>query len=179
MFEDAFHSFLAYYEQNEMFDLYIHGTGPGLVGVVVHSLKSYLFWFIDVKLDRQLPVQLNRKCSLEVYVNKLKEICAKVVCDQEEEETDDQGRLKKKVEEGGKLTKGKKMKANVKYTEWKPTATTSKNVDKVTISSDEESGEESCSSGEEHFSTLTSYDGHEQYRPPDKTRREAKFSAKR
>ena len=95
-------------------------------------------------------------------MNKLKEICAKVVCDQEEEGTDDHGRLKKKVEEGGKLTKGKKMKANVKYTEWKPTATTSKSVDKVTISSDEELGEESCSLGEENFSTLTSYDGHEQ-----------------
>ena len=54
------------------------------------------------------------------------------------------------------------MKANVKYTEWKSTAMTSKSVDKVTVSSDEESGEESCSSGEENFSTLTSYDGHEQ-----------------
>ena len=157
--EDAFHSFLAYYEQNEMFDLYMHGTGPGLVGVVVHSLKTYVGQFIDMKLDRQLPVQVNRKCSLEVYVNKLKEICAKVVCDQEEEGTDNRGRLKKKVEEVDKLTKGKKMKANVKYTEWKATAMTSKSVDNVTVSSDEESGEESCSSGEESFSTLTSYDG--------------------
>ena len=32
---------------------------------------------------------------------------------------------------------------------------------------------------EENFSTLTSYDGHEQYRLPDKMRREAKFGAKR
>ena len=31
--------FLSYYEQNEMFDLYTHGTGPGLLGVVIHSLK--------------------------------------------------------------------------------------------------------------------------------------------
>ena len=56
--EDAFHSFLAYYEQNEMFDLYLymHGTGPGLVGVCCHSLKTYLGQFIDMKLDRQLPV---------------------------------------------------------------------------------------------------------------------------
>ena len=37
-------------------------------------------------------------------MNKLKEICAKVVCDQEEEGTDDCGRLKKKVEEEGKPT---------------------------------------------------------------------------
>ena len=81
--EDAFHSFLAYYEQNEMLDLYTHGTGPGLVGVVVHSLKTYLARFIDMKLDRQLPVQVNRKCTLDIYVNMLKEICAQVVCDQE------------------------------------------------------------------------------------------------
>ena len=79
----------------------------------------------------------------------------------------------------GKLTKGKKMKANVKYTEQKATATTSKSVDKATVSSDEESGEEYFSSGEENFSTLTSYDGQEQYRPPDKTRRQVKLGAKR
>ena len=162
-----------------MFDLYTHGTGPGLVGVVVHSLKTYLGQFIDTKLDRQLPVQVNRKCTLEVYVNKLKEIYAKVVYDQEEEGTDYRGRLKKMVGEGVKPTKGKMKKSNVKYTERKPTASTSRGMDKVTISSDEASEEESCSSGEENFSTLTSYDGQEQYRPPDKTRTEAKFDAKR
>ena len=70
-------------------------------------------------------------------------------------------------------------KSNVKYTERKPTASTSRGMDKVTISTDEELGEESCSSGEENFSTLTSYDGQEQYRLPDKTRKEARFGAKR
>ena len=179
MLEDAFHSFLSHYKQNEMFDLHMHGTGPGLVGVVVHSLKTYLGQFIDTKLNRQLPVQVNRKCTLEVYMNKLKEICAKVVCDREEEGTDECGRLKKMVEEGAKLTKGKMKKPNVKYTERKPTAPTSRGMDKATVSTDEESGEESCSSGEENFSTLTSYDIQEQYRPPDKTRKEARFGAKR
>ena len=120
MLEDAFHSFLSYYEQNKMFDLYTHGTGPGLLRVVVHSLKTYLGRFIDTKLDKQLPVPVNRKCSLDVYMNKLKGICAKVVCDQEEEGTDNHGRLKKVVEEGGKATKLKKK--NVKYTERKATA---------------------------------------------------------
>ena len=83
MWEDALHSFLSYYEQNKMFDLYTHGTGPGLLGVVVHSLKMYLGCFIDMKLDKWLPVPVNRKCTLEVYMKKLKDICAKVVvCDQ-------------------------------------------------------------------------------------------------
>ena len=52
-------------------------------------------------------------------------------------------------------------------------------MDKVTATSDEDLGEESCSSGEENFSMLTSYDGQEQYKLPDKTKREAKYSANR
>ena len=83
------------------------------------------------------------------------------------------------VEEGVKPTKGKKAKPNVKFTEWKATASTSRGVDKVTATSDEDLGEESCSSGEENFSMLTSYDGQEQYKPLDKTKREAKYSANR
>ena len=177
--DDVFNSFLIYYEHNEMFDLYTHRTRPGLVSVVVHSLKSYLGWFVDMKLDRQLPVDLNKRCSLEVYINKIKAIVAKVVCDQVEG-MEDNGRLKKMVEEVAKPMKEKKKKANVKYTNHKPSAMTSKqSVDKATNSSDEESGEESCSSGEENFSTLTTYDGQQQYRPLDKTRTESKFSAKR
>ena len=33
--------------------------------------------------------------------------------------------------------------------------------------------------GEDQFTTLTSYDGHIQYKPPDKVRREPRFGAKR
>ena len=125
------------------------------------------------KNDRELPVDLNRKCTLESYVNKIKAIVAKVVCDQEEG-TEDNGRLKKMVEEVAKLTK--KKKTNVKYTDHKPSAMTSKqSMDNATISSDEESGKELCTSGEENFSILTSYDGQKQYRPPDKMRTDSKF----
>ena len=177
--DGVFNSVLAYYEQNEMFDLYTHGTGPGLVSVVVHSLKSYLGRYVDMKLDRELPVDLNKKCSLESYVKKIKAIIAKMVCDQEEG-TEDNGRLKKMVEEVAKLMKEKKKKTNVKYTDCKPSAMTSKqSVDKATISSDEESGEESCTLGVENFSTLTSYDGQKQYRLLDKMRIDSKFGAKR
>ena len=174
--EDAFQSFLSYYEQNKMFDLYTHGTGPGMVGLVVHSLKTYLGQFIETKIDKDIPVTANRKCTLDVYVNKLKDICCKVVCDQEVEGADARGRLKKVVEEAAKATRGKK---NVKQTEQKVTATTSKIVEQAMVSSEEDSGDESCSSGEEQFSTLTSYDGHEQYKPLDKTKRDAKFGARR
>ena len=47
------------------------------------------------------------------------------------------------------------------------------------VSSEEDSGDESCSTGEDQFTTLTSYDGHLQYKPPDKARREPRFGAKR
>ena len=170
--DQVFDSFLSYYEQSELFDLHTHGTGPGLLGVVIHSLKTYLGHLVDTKLYRHLPVEINRKCSLDIYMNKLKEICSKVVCDEGDEGTDDHGRLKKVVEDGAKVTKSKKK--NVNYTEWKATAMTSKS-----ISSEEDSGDESCSTGEDQFTTLTSYDGHKQYKPPDKTRREPRFGAKR
>ena len=105
-------------------------------------------------------------------MNKLKEICSKVVCDKGEGGTDERGRLKKVVEDRAKATKSKKK--NVKYTEWKARAMTSKSV-----SSEDDSGDESCLSGEEQFTTLTSFDGHEQYTPPDKMRREPRFGAKK
>ena len=170
--DQVFDSFLSYYKQNELFNLHTHGTGPGLLGVVIHSLKTYLGHLVDTKLDRHLPVEINRKCSLDISMNKLKEICSKVVCDEGDEGTDDHGRLKKVVEDGAKVTKSKKK--NVKYTEQKATAMTSKS-----ISSEEDSGDKSCSTGEDQFTTLTSYDGHEQYKPLDKMRREPRFGAKR
>ena len=170
--DQVFDSFLSYYEQNELFDLHTHGTGPGLLGVDIHSLKTYLGCLVDTKLDRKLPVEINRKCSLDIYVNKLKEICSKVVCDEGDEGASDHGRLKKVVKDGVKATKSKKK--NVKYTERKATAMTSKS-----ISSEEDSGDESYSTREDQFTTSTSYDGHEQYKPPDKMRREPRFGAKR
>ena len=132
----------------------------------------YLGHLVDIKLDRQLPVEINRKCSLDIYVNKLKEICSKVVCDEGDECADDHARLKKVVEDVAKVTKSKKK--NVKYTERKATAKTSKS-----ISSEEDSGDESCSTEEDQFTTLTSYDGHKEYKPPDKMRKEERFGPKR
>ena len=101
----------------------------------------------------------------------------KIVCDQEEEGTDNHGRLKKVVEVGAMATKSKKK--NVKYTEQKATAMTSKSIEKATSSYEDESGDESCTSGEEQFSTSTSFDRHKQYKPLDKTRKEARFGAKK
>ena len=84
-----------------------------------------------------------------------------------------------KVEETIKPPKEKKKKKpNVKYTDRK----TSSKPSTATVSSDEGSDDseaEILSSGEEQFSTLTSYDGQKQYRPPDPTKTDAKFGAKK
>ena len=84
-----------------------------------------------------------------------------------------------KVEEMIKNPKEKKKKKpNVKYTDRK----TSSKPSRATVSSDEGSDvseAETLSSGEEQFSTLTSYDGQKQYPPPDPTKTDAKFRAKK
>ena len=84
-----------------------------------------------------------------------------------------------KVEEMIKPPKEKKKKKpNVKYTDRK----TSSKPSTATVSSDERSEvseAETLSSGEEQFSTLTSYDRQKQYQPPDPAKTDAKFWAKK
>ena len=98
-------------------------------------------------------------------------VCDPAVCDEVA------GKLTK-VEETMKPSKDKKKKANVKYTDRK----TSSKPSAATVSSNEGSDDseaEILSSGEEQFSTLTSYDRQKQYRPPDPTKTDAKFGAKK
>ena len=175
--DEALNTFVRYYEQNELFDHYTHGTGPGLVGVVINMLKTYLGHCVNTKLDRNIPADLNTQSALDVNINKLKKIVNMVVCDPAQ--GNEVGGKLSKVEEMIKPRKEKKKKKpNVKYTDWK----TSSKPSTATVSSDEGSEvseAETLSSGEEQFSTLTSYDGQKQYRPPDPTKTDAKFGAKR
>ena len=84
-----------------------------------------------------------------------------------------------KVEETIKPSKvKKKKKANVKYTDRKMSSKPSA----ATVSSDEGSDDSEAEillSGEEQFSTLTNYNGQKQYRPPDPTKTDAKFRARK
>ena len=169
--------FVCYYKQNEMFDLYTHSTGPGLVGVVINMLKTYLGHCVNTKLDRNIPADLNTQSSLDVYVNKLTKIVNMVVCNSTEV-NEVAGKLSK-VEEMIKPSKEKKKKKpNVKYTDRK----TSSKPSTATVSSNEGSDDseaEILSSGEEQFSTLTSYNKQKQYQPPDPTKTDAKFGVKK
>ena len=100
-----------------------------------------------------------------------------VVCDPAQ--GNEMGGKLSKVEETIKPSKEKKKKKpNVKYTDRKTWSKPST----ATVSSDEGSDvleAETLSSGEEQFSTLTSYDGQKQYLPPDPTKTDAKFGAKK
>ena len=175
--DEALNRFVRYYEQNELFDHYTHGTGPGLVGVVINMLKMYLGRFVNTKLDRNIPTDLNTQSALDVYVNKLKKIVNMVVCDPAW--GNEAGGKLSKVEEMIKPPKEKKKKKpSVKYTDRK----TSSKPSTATVSSDEGSEvseAETLLSGEEQFSTLTSYERQKQYRPPDPTKTDAKFEAKK
>ena len=137
----------------------------------------YLGHCVNTKLDKNLPADLNTQSSIDIYVNKLKRIVNMVVC--LPAECDEVAGKLTKVEETIKPSKDKKKKkANVKYTDRKTLSKPSA----ATVSSDEGSDDleaEILSSGEEQFSTLTSYDGQKQYRPPDLTKTDAKFGAKK
>ena len=116
--DEALNRFVRYYEQSEMFDLNTHGTGPGLVGVVINMLKTYLGHFVNTKLDRNIPPNLNTQSPLDVYINKLQKIVNMVVCDPAEG-NEAAGKLSK-VEETIKPSKEKnKKKPNMKYTDRK------------------------------------------------------------
>ena len=174
--DQALNRFVAYYEQSEMFDLYTHGTGPGLVGVIVNLLKSYLGGCVYSKLERHHTLDPTSPCPLTAYVDKIGKIVNMVVCEPEDGELP-QGKLPKmdepvKKDEEKEKKKKKKHKTNVKFTDRK----SSKTVSSEEASEDSEAALV-VSSDEEDFTTLTSGDGRKQYRPPDQTRSEARFGA--
>ena len=175
--DQALNHFVAYYEQSEMFDLYTHGTGPGLLGVVVNLLKSYLGGCVQSKLERHHTLDPTLPCPLTSYVDKIGNIVKMVVCEPEEGEMPS-GKLKKidePVKKDEEKKKKKKHKSNVKFTERK----SSKQVSSEDASDDSDAALVVGSSDEEDFTTLTSGDGRKQYRPPNQTRQEPRFGAKK
>ena len=172
---DALLIFERYYENCEMFDLYTHSIGPGIVGIVVHKLIDYLGGVSKEKLrhDKQSPLNY---APLSVYVSKIKSIVGTVVVDDVEQTT---GRLKKADEvkkatpvETTKPTDAPKVKkrTNIKHTERKREHVSSSVNEVQVVDSDSSDSSESscvsCDSDEKQFSTLTSPQGLA-YQPPD------------
>ena len=166
--EQALNRFMAYYEQSEMFDLYTHGTGLGLIGVIVNLLKLYLGTCMYSTLERHHTLDATAPCPLTAYVDKLAKIVNMVVCEPKEGEAPP-GKLPKIDEPVKKDEEKKKMKkkTNVKFTERK----SSKMSETAAVSSEKASDDSDTqmivSSDEEEFTTLTSGDGKKQYRPPN------------
>ena len=186
---DALLMFEQYYENCEMFDLYTHGIGPGIVGKVVHKLIDHLGGVCKEKLrhDKQSPLSY---APLSVYVSKIKSIVGTVVVDDVEEAT---GRLKKADEvkkaaavvvETTKPTDAPKVKkkTNIKHTERKRHhVSLSVNEVQVVDSDSSDSSESSCvscDSDEKQFSTITSPQGLS-YQPPDKHLKPSRYSGKK
>ena len=186
---EALLMFERYYENCEMFDLYTHGIGPGIVGIVVHKLIDYLGGVCKEKLrhDKQTPLSY---APLAVYVSKIKSIVGTVVVDDVEEGT---GRLKKADEvkkaaavvvETTKPTDAPKVKkkTNIKHTERKRHQVSSSVHEVQVVDSDSSESSESsgvsCDSDEKQFTTITSPQGLS-YKPPDKHLKPSRYSGKK
>ena len=135
--------------------LYTHGTGPGLLGVVVNLLKSYLGGCVKSKLERHHTLDPTLPCPLTSYVDKIGNIVKMVVCEPEEGEMPS-GKLKKigrtSKRRMRRRRKRRKHKSNVKFTERK----SSKQVSSEDASDDSDAALVVGSSDEEDFTTLTS-----------------------
>ena len=186
---DALLMFERYYENCEMFNLYTHGIGPGIVGIVVHKLIDYLGGVCKEKLRHDKQSSLS--CALlAVYVSKIKSIVGTVVVEDVEEGT---GRLKKadEVKKAGvvvvETTKSTdapkvKKKTNIKHTERKRQHVSSSVQEVQVVDSDSSDSSESsgvsCDSDEKQFSTITSPQGLS-YQPPNKHLKPSRYSGKK
>ena len=95
MIYKALTTFEIYYENNESFDHYMHGIGPGIVGLVIHVFMEFMGELVNQKLDHSVSGP-KKGTPLSVYVTKLHDIVSTVVTEESEESS---GRLSKKVEE--------------------------------------------------------------------------------
>ena len=168
--------FERYYEMNEAFDLYTHGMGPGLVGMVVHALMDFLGPLVNVKIDHSASGS-EHGTPLSVYVCKLRDIVNSVVCDATEESS---GRLEK-VDEAKSTKESAKTKTRVKTKQTERKAVEVTEVLEDSEAEDDRDNDEvfsvQCSEDELDFKLLTSTDGQE-YNPPNKTKKTSKYSHK-
>ena len=124
-----------YFEQNEAFDHYTHGIGPGIVGLVIHSFIEFMGKLVNKEIDHNVTSPKNRT-PLCVYVSKLHEIVSSVVTEEAEESS---GGLCK-VEEKDVAPAKTKSRVTTKQTERKHIKEVDEqdDADVVSISSSEE-----------------------------------------
>ena len=168
---DAVLMFERYYETNEQLDLYTHGIGAGVIGIVLHAFMEFMGPLINQKLDHNIAGP-STETPLCVHVSKLRGIVSTVVTDK----VGDFGRLKKVNESEVDPMSNQGKKKNVKTTERKQAAeqpaevSDDNNDDTISINS--------CDSDENQFTTLTGVYGLE-YHPPDQKKVPSQYSKKR
>ena len=159
-----------YYEQNEAFDHYTHGIGPGIVGFVIHAFMEFMGELVNQEIDHQVTGP-KKGIPLCVYVSKLHEIVSSVVTEEADEST---GHLCK-VEEVKSIEKDvvppkSKSRARTKQMERKQLNNVEEldDVDIVSVSGSED---------ENNFTTLLGPTSLE-YHPPSRKKQPSKFSHK-
>ena len=169
---DALTMFEHYYENNESFDHYTHGIGPGIVGLVIHAFMEFMGELVNQTLDHSVSGP-KKGTPLSVYVTKLHDIVSTVVTEESEESS---GRLSKKVEDKKKEdvapTKPKSRGPRMKQTERKHHEQQPEGDD-----IDDDIMSLSGSEDENQFTTLMSTHGMV-YHPPSKKRQLSKYTHK-
>ena len=159
-----------YYEQNEAFDHYTHGIGPGIVGFVIHAFMEFMGELVNQEIDHQVT-NPKKGTLLCVYVSKLHEIVSSVVTEEADESTGHLCKVEEmKSKEKDVVPPKSKSHARTKHMERKQVDDVEEldNVDIVSVSGSED---------ENNFTTLLGPTGLE-YHPPSRKKQPSRFSHK-
>ena len=167
---EALMMFEHYYEQNEAFDHYTHGIGPGIVGFVIHVFMEFMGELVNQEIDHQVTGP-KKGTPLCVYVSKLHEIVSSVVTEEADESTGHLCKVEEvKSKEKDVVPPKSKSHARTKQTE-------RKQVDDVEELDDVDIVSVSGSEDENNFTTLLGPTGLE-YHPPSHKKQPSRFSHK-
>ena len=164
---EALTMFEHYYKQNEAFDHYTHGIGPGIVGFVIHAFMEFMGELVNQEIDHQVTGP-KKGTPLCVYISKLHEIVSSVLTEEAEEST---GRLCKveevKSKEKDVVQPKSKSRARTKQMERKQLDDVEEldHVDIISVSGSE---------NENNFTTLLGPTGLE-YHPPSHKKQPSRF----
>ena len=167
---EALTMFEHYYEQNEAFDHYTYGIGPGIVGFVIHAFMEFMGELVNQEIDHQVTSP-KKGTLLSVYVSKLHEIVSSVVTEEAEESTGHLCKVEEvKSKEKDVVPPKSKSRARTKQMERKQLDNVEEldDIDIVSVSGSED---------ENNFTTLLGPTGLE-YHPPNHKKQPSRFSHK-
>ena len=170
--------FIRYYEQSEHFYLLTHGMGPGLVAIVMHNFSAFMGNLIGQKINHNATYH-GKRLFPNMYMEKLRKIVNSIVVDKTDDYT---GKMLKEQQ----LEKEKEKEKKEKYMHKKKKAVPpAQKKHQTKVPADDELGsddievlsDDSCSSNENDFTTLTSSHG-QAYHPPSRVTSKSCYSKK-